>query len=620
MRLKKFILPFFTIILSVIIIFITSFFLVFSDKNMNSKQNLPDFNGTTIDFTGYDIKDSYLKQHMKGNYEFYYNRWIIEEKYDGQYDNIVKVPHHLKNTLVNGKKISNIGYCSYKCYVKGLPIGTKIWFINNNFVGGFYAYINGKLVLKYGTRDKTGNCKSNGGDDLTLEYIVEDNNPLEVVFEVSSSFQGGLTSPARLIINTLGRNPTSQYLTNNIGFIVLGLVIGLLIFSLIINLKVTYRDIFFSLFMLCITLMTFFSIDVYWRFLSFTKLNTYNYIIFINLIVSIILSICLYISLLKAGQVKENKIIFLIFLINSSIDIVLYFILMGTFFQIISLMLTLINFVIIFVLLNNNIASNKINLLYDLMIVSLLTYFTATFFDLENIMIAGLEQSISYLLFPIIIIVIILYRIYSTNSTNKYIHLLEEEKKELKVKADLLKNQIKPHYIFNVLSSIEQAYKVDYFLGEEMLNDFSKHLRSNLETKGSSLVSINEEIDIILNYVRLENLRKKDDIEILLDIEETDFLVPPLSLETFIENAIKYSKIEEKKGGFISISTYKDDYNYYIEIEDNGIGFNIHEVKEESIGIKNAKERIRILTGGNVEIVSKIDIGTKIVITLPRKE
>ena len=620
MRLKKFILPIFTIILSFIIIFVTSFFLVLSDKNMNNKQNLPDFNGTTIDFTGYDIKDSYLKQHMKGNYEFYYNRWIIEEKYDGQYDNIVKVPHHLKNTLVNGKKISNIGYCSYKCYVKGLPIGTKIWFINNNFVGGFYAYINGKLVLKYGTRDKTGNCKSNGGDDLTLEYVVEDNNPLEVVFEVSSSFQGGLTSPARLIINTLGRNPTSQYLTNNIGFIVLGLVIGLLIFSLIINLKVTYRDIFFSLFMLCITLMTFFSIDVYWRFLSFTKLNTYNYIIFINLMISIILSISLYISLLKSGQIKENKKIFLVFLINSFIDVVLYFILMGTFFQIISLMLTLINFVIIFVLLNNNISSNKINVLYDLMIVSLLTYFTATFFDLENIMIAGLEQSISYLLFPIIIIVIILYRIYTNDSTNKYIHLLEDEKQELIVKADLLKNQIKPHYIFNVLSSIEQAYKVDYFLGEEMLNDFSKHLRSNLETKGSSLVSINEEIDIILNYVRLENLRKKDDIEILLDIEETDFLVPPLSLETFIENAIKYSKIEEKEDGFISISTYKDNYNYYIEIEDNGIGFDIHEIKKESIGIKNAKERIRILTGGNVEIVSKIEIGTKIVITLPRKE
>ena len=254
------------------------------------------------------------------------------------------------------------------------------------------------------------------------------------------------------------------------------------------------------------------------------------------------------------------------------------------------------------------------------MIVSLLTYFTATFFDLENIMIAGLEQSISYLLFPIIIIVIILYRIYTNDSTNKYIHLLEDKKQELIVKADLLKNQIKPHYIFNVLSSIEQAYKVDYFLGEEMLNDFSKHLRSNLETKGSSLVSINEEIDIILNYVRLENLRKKDDIEILLDIEETDFLVPPLSLETFIENAIKYSKIEEKEGGFISISTYKDNYNYYIEIEDNEIGFDIHEIKKESIGIKNAKERIRILTGGNVEIVSKIEIGTKIVITLPRKE
>lgn len=609
-----------TIILSFFVLFITSFFLVKSDINMNSKQNLPDFIGTTIDFTGYDISDSYLKQHMKGDYEFYYNKWIIEDNYEGDYDCIVSVPHHLKNTVVNGKKLSNQGYCSYKCYVKGLPIGTRIWLINNNFVGGFYAYINGEIVLKYGTRDKTGNCKSNGGDDLTLEYLVKNDDPIEIVFEVSSSYQGGLTSPARLVINTLGRNPTSQYLTNNIGFIVLGLVIGLLIFSFIINLKGTYRDVFFSMFMICITLMTFFSIDVYWRFLSFVKLNTYNYIIFINLIISLLLSISLYYTLLKLEQIKGNKFYIITFLINGAVDIILYFILMGTFYQVIPLMLTLINYVIILVLLNCEIMDYKINILYALMVVSLLTYFNVTFFDLENIMLAGLEQSISYLLFPIIIIVIILYRISSANATNKYIHLLEEEKKSLIVKADLLKNQIKPHYIFNVLSSIEKAYNDDSKLGNEMMNKFSKHLRSNLETNSSSLVPITDETNNILNYVGLENLRKKEKFEILLDIEEENFMIPPLSLEPFVENAIKYSGVLTKEDGYISLATYKNEKAYFVEISDNGVGFDPSKVKETSVGIKNAKERIKILVGGNVEIISAPNKGTKIIITLPRKD
>lgn len=578
-------------------------------------------NDCSLDFTGYEFGETYVKQHMKGEYEFFYNKWIVEESYDGEPDCRVSVPHHYKETTIDGKQLSNDGYSSYRVTVKGLPIGTKIWFINNNFVGGFYAYINSELVLKYGTRAKNGTCYSNGGDDMTKEYVVKDSNPLTVVFEVSSSYQGGLTSPARLAINTLGRNPTSQYLTNNIGFIVLGLMLGLLVFSFIINLGATKRDFSFSILMGVISLMTFFSIDVYWRVLSIIKINTYNPIIFINLLISLAIPFALYHHLVKNERINRNIFYPIAFGAISLISIVLYFVLMGTFYQVIPCMLSLLSLAILLIPLSRGIfEGNKVNIAFIFIVFSLLTYYSVTFFDLENIMIAGTEQSISYVMLPIIAIIIILYRLSTVSNTKKYVKALKAEEKASRLKADSLKRQIKPHYVFNCLSSIQGAYKEDPEKGEKMLTMFSKELRSNIDASNAELVPFENELERILNYVELENMAKGRKIELLLSLDETNFELPPLSLEPYIENSYKHSRVEEKEDGYISLSTSSDESNYIISIEDNGIGFDVNKTKKDSVGLKNAKERLQIVVGGKVTITSKINEGTKVEIRIPRKD
>ena len=618
---KKNITSMFVVLLSFLAVFITCFALVRSDVNMNSKQGLPDLNDCSLDFTGYEFGETYVKQHMKGEYEFFYNKWIVEESYDGEPDCRVSVPHHYKETTIDGKQLSNDGYSSYRVTVKGLPIGTKIWFINNNFVGGFYAYINSELVLKYGTRAKNGTCYSNGGDDMTKEYVVKDSNPLTVVFEVSSSYQGGLTSPARLAINTLGRNPTSQYLTNNIGFIVLGLMLGLLVFSFIINLGATKRDFSFSTLMGVISLMTFFSIDVYWRVLSIIKINTYNPIIFINLLISLAIPFALYHHLVKNERINRNIFYPIAFGVISLISIVLYFVLMGTFYQVIPCMLSLLSLAILLIPLSRGIfEGNKVNIAFIFIVFSLLTYYSVTFFDLENIMIAGTEQSISYVMLPIIAIIIILYRLSTVSNTKKYVKALKAEEKASRLKADSLKRQIKPHYVFNCLSSIQGAYKEDPEKGEKMLTMFSKELRSNIDASNAELVPFENELERILNYVELENMAKGRKIELLLSLDETNFELPPLSLEPYIENSYKHSRVEEKEDGYISLSTSSDESDYIISIEDNGIGFDINKTKKDSVGLKNAKERLQIVVGGKVTITSKINEGTKVEIRIPRKD
>lgn len=608
-------------LLSFLMVFITCFALVKSDSNMNSKQGLPDLISCNLDFTGYEFGESYLKQHMKGEYEFFYNKWIVEEAYTGEPDCKVNVPHHYKDTVLNGERLTNEGYSSYRIYVKGLPTGTKIWFINNNFVGGFYAYINDELVVKYGTRAKTGNCSSNGGDDMTSEYTVKDDKPLTVVFEVSSSYQGGLTSPARLVINTLGRNPTSQYLTNNIGFVNFGLISALLVFSFFLNLGGIRRDFSFSGVIGVIALINFFSIDVYWRILSIFKTNTYNHIILIDLLLSTLLPFALYRHLSKNGKIKRQGIYPLVFGVISTISLILYFVFTGTFLQVIPLMVSLLSLALLLIPLTQGaFDGNKLNIAFILLIFCFLTYFSVTFFDLENIMIAGTEQSISYVMLPSILIIIALYWISSVLKTKRYIKALEKEQKVLEMKAESLTQQIKPHYIFNCLSSIQGAYQEDAHKGEKMLTMFSKHLRDNIESSTSKLVPFDEEIEGIVNYVELENLRREVKIELLLDLEATEFKLPPLSLEPFVENAIKHGKIDETNEGYVCISSFEEAKEYRILIEDNGVGFDADSINVGRIGIKNVTERLDILCHGKVKVSSKIGEGTCVEITIPKEE
>lgn len=608
-------------LLSFLMVFITCFALVKSDSNMNSKQGLPDLISCNLDFTGYEFGESYLKQHMKGEYEFFYNKWIVEEAYTGEPDCKVNVPHHYKDTVLNGERLRSEGYSSYRIYVKGLPTGTKIWFINNNFVGGFYAYINDELVVKYGTRAKTGNCSSNGGDDMTSEYTVKDDKPLTVVFEVSSSYQGGLTSPARLVINTLGRNPTSQYLTNNIGFVNFGLISALLVFSFFLNLGGIRRDFSFSGVIGVIALINFFSIDVYWRILSVFKTNTYNHIILIDLLLSTLLPFALYRHLSKNGKIKRQGIYPLVFGVISTISLILYFVFMGTFLQVIPLMVSLLSLALLLIPLTQGaFDGNKLNIAFILLIFCFLTYFSVTFFDLENIMIAGTEQSISYVMLPSILIIIALYWISSVLKTKRYIKALEKEQKVLEMKAESLTQQIKPHYIFNCLSSIQGAYQEDAHKGEKMLTMFSKHLRDNIESSTSKLVPFDEEIEGIVNYVELENLRREVKIELLLDLEATEFKLPPLSLEPFVENAIKHGKIDETNEGYVCISSFEEAKEYRILIEDNGVGFDADSINVGRIGIKNVTERLDILCHGKVKVSSKIGEGTCVEITIPKEE
>ena len=180
------------------------------------------------------------------------------------------------------------------------------------------------------------------------------------------------------------------------------------------------------------------------------------------------------------------------------------------------------------------------------------------------------------------------------------------------IKIDALQAQIKPHFVFNVLSSIKNLYHRDAEMGDNAIDLFSRHLRAQVDAANIDLIPLERELDNVQTYIELEGMRRETELNVVFDIEYSDFLIPALSLQPFIENAIKYSRIDEKPDGSITISSHRDDDGVLLEITDNGVGFDVDGIPSSSCGIHNSVERFRLLTGLSPLVVSSIGEGTSI--------
>jgi len=194
------------------------------------------------------------------------------------------------------------------------------------------------------------------------------------------------------------------------------------------------------------------------------------------------------------------------------------------------------------------------------------------------------------------------------------------EKEIIDVKNQALKAQIKPHFVFNMLTNIQDQYHKNRESGDSALTKFSKHLRLNVDSEYKDMVSFEEELDNIQNYFDLENIRREGKLNLLYDIECTDFKLPILSLQPLVENAVKYAKTDEKEEGYIQIRSYRDGGNIIIEVNDNGIGFDSSVVRDNATGLKNVTQRLKYSLNADVIIRSEKDGGTTIKIVIPEKK
>ena len=134
-------------------------------------------------------------------------------------------------------------------------------------------------------------------------------------------------------------------------------------------------------------------------------------------------------------------------------------------------------------------------------------------------------------------------------------------------------SQIQPHFIYNTLGTIEQLCITEPKEASKLVRNFSLYLRGNFsELDSVTPIRFEQELKHVEYYINIEKVRFPD-MNIEYDVEVTDFVLPALSVQPLVENAIKHGVTKKAEGGTVKLSTRLLDDYYYVIIEDDGIGF-----------------------------------------------
>ena len=203
---------------------------------------------------------------------------------------------------------------------------------------------------------------------------------------------------------------------------------------------------------------------------------------------------------------------------------------------------------------------------------------------------------------------------------------LETEKTALNAqlvesRISTMMSQIRPHFIYNTLGSIEQLCNIDPQKAGELVHNFAKYLRGNFrELDNPRPILMSQEMEHVRHYISIENVRFPD-MTFLFEMNSGDFHIPALTIQPIVENAIKHGLMKLPKGGTIHVVSYETDNHYCVSVEDDGVGFDTSELLDERkhVGIRNIRGRLKAMVGGTLEIESTVGVGTKVLITIPKE-
>jgi tetratricopeptide (TPR) repeat protein/type II secretory pathway pseudopilin PulG len=219
----------------------------------------------------------------------------------------------------------------------------------------------------------------------------------------------------------------------------------------------------------------------------------------------------------------------------------------------------------------------------------------------------------------------------------------EAHRSLIEMKAEALRAQMNPHFIFNSLNTIEGFMLQNRTLeASTFLQKFSKLIRLVLENSRHSTVSLEQDLEVLRIYVQLESIRYEGTFKYEFDVDDfiLEYQIPPTLIQPFIENAILHGLRNRNKsigaatnGGFLKITVEEIENAISIRIEDNGVGReNARKLKQNnilsgktSIGMDNTAERLRLFSPDTKLTISDLypnaedgNVGTRVEFRLPK--
>ncbi|MEG1835056.1 MAG: histidine kinase [Oscillospiraceae bacterium] len=585
-------------------------------------------NNSTFDLSAIS-PDNNETYYLEGNWDFYYGQLLITDNIKGKDMTSIQVPSSWSGTPIMDTNFKSGGYASYRAKIKNCKAFEAITIYVPNLAGAYSVFVNGQLVSKSGTFSKdSGKVFATPTVDTNPIFLLPDQT-YEIVIEVAAeSYSGLYLTP---LLTNYEHN--TNYTTTMLGFRYA--LVGIVFFcgAAVIFLKSLGNKNIYTLwlpilcFLLCLRmLVSNESYAISQNFLFNLSYETMNIIIYastfiIKLVALMFLKEALDLNISKKSILLLSSLSLVLIVVANIAPNSLYITYYFAMFQLFSCIIDLYTLDKLCGCISKKVPNSEI-------------YTLAYMFITVGIMVDAFYTSglipfrcSSFMPICFFVFVLSVTIVHTKRTTELYHETLETEKlyAELqRANMSIMLSQIQPHFLYNALNTIKSLIKRDPKAAEKAIIDFSYYLRGNMDSLSKKEpIPFSLELDHIKHYCEIELLRFSDKMDIIYDIGPSSFLVPTLSVQPLVENAIKHGVTKNPKGGTVKISTYEDiDFNY-IKIEDDGVGFDMEATKEDDgrshIGLSTTKARLKSIMNAEIFIDSHINKGTVIIVQIPKK-
>ena len=211
-------------------------------------------------------------------------------------------------------------------------------------------------------------------------------------------------------------------------------------------------------------------------------------------------------------------------------------------------------------------------------------------------------------------------------------HSFQQQREIAHQRANVMVLQMRPHFIYNTLTSVYSLCNQDPQKARQVVMDFTTYLRKNFTAIANAApIQFTAELEHARAYLAVVQVQYEDILFVEYDTPHTFFRVPPLTLQPIVENAVKHG-MDPYAGPFhISIRTRKTDASSEIIVADDGRGFQADKVallsaklspappddSEPHIALMNIRERLEMMCGGSLTIAPNDSGGTVVTVTIP---
>jgi two-component sensor histidine kinase len=205
----------------------------------------------------------------------------------------------------------------------------------------------------------------------------------------------------------------------------------------------------------------------------------------------------------------------------------------------------------------------------------------------------------TFILISLWLLIYLVWHYINKNRNDQIVKLqLEAMVKSLELKT--IKSHINPHFIFNAHNSIRALVDENPERARRAITELSNILRSSLQVEKMETVPLEQELSIVKDYLALEQMRFEERLQVELDIDPDTLHqpVPPMMLQTLVENAIKHGISKRENGGVVRIISGYENNQHIIRVQNSGLLNTNNGTANEGFGVKSTRERLKILYAG----------------------